>query len=137
RAGGRGAVRVPRALQLRVLLRGLHAAHGDHRRERPARRPHAGDRPCRRGRGLRAPEAGVMHVAIVMDGNGRWATRRGRPRVAGHERGAARIGLIVEAAPALGIRVLTLYAFSADNWRRPAAEVETLMTLFERYLCGE
>ena len=78
-----------------------------------------------------------MHVAIVMDGNGRWATRRGRPRVAGHERGAARIRLIVEAAPALSIRVLTLYAFSADNWRRPAAEVEALMALFERYLCGE
>ena len=86
----------------------------------------------------RGPKAGVMHVAIVMDGNGRWATARGRPRVAGHERGAA-------AASASSSRqrrrwaseVLTLYAFSADNWRRPAAEVEALMALFERYLCGE
>jgi undecaprenyl diphosphate synthase len=78
-----------------------------------------------------------MHVAIVMDGNGRWATRRGRPRVAGHERGATRIRHVVEASPALGIRVLTLYAFSADNWRRPSTEVEALMALFDRYLCTE
>ena len=78
-----------------------------------------------------------MHVAIIMDGNGRWATRRGQPRVVGHHRGAARIRDIVEAAPALGIDVLTLYAFSADNWKRPGDEVAALMQLFERYLCGE
>jgi undecaprenyl diphosphate synthase len=78
-----------------------------------------------------------MHVAIVMDGNGRWATGRGRPRAAGHERGATRIRDVVEAAPAQGIQVLTLYAFSADNWKRPPAEVATLLGLFERYLRGE
>ena len=78
-----------------------------------------------------------MHVAIIMDGNGRWATRRGQPRVEGHHRGAARIRDVVEAAPALGIDTLTLYAFSADNWKRPAVEVEALMHLFEHYLRGE
>jgi undecaprenyl diphosphate synthase len=75
-----------------------------------------------------------MHVAIVMDGNGRWATRRGKPRTTGHEHGAARIRGVVEASPALGIDVLTLYAFSADNWKRPASEVAMLLALFERYL---
>ncbi len=78
-----------------------------------------------------------MHVAIIMDGNGRWATRRGQPRVAGHHRGALRIRDVVEAAPAMAIDVLTLYAFSADNWKRPAAEVDALMHLFEHYLRTE
>jgi undecaprenyl diphosphate synthase len=77
------------------------------------------------------------HVALVMDGNGRWARSRGLPRVAGHRAGAAVVPRIVEAAAAAGIGTLTLYAFSADNWRRPPAEVEALMALFRRYLLRE
>ncbi len=75
-----------------------------------------------------------LHVAIIMDGNGRWATSRGLPRVAGHRRGALAVERSVEAAPRLGIGTLTLYAFSADNWRRPAPEISALMRLFDRYL---
>ena len=78
-----------------------------------------------------------MHVAIIMDGNGRWADALGRPRLSGHERGARRIRGVVEASPALGIDVLTLYAFSTDNWKRPSTEVGGLMALFERYLVVE
>jgi len=76
-------------------------------------------------------------VAIVMDGNGRWATRRGLPRAAGHRAGAAAVRRAVEIAPGCGITALTLYAFSSDNWTRPAAEVSTLMRLFARYLRSE
>jgi len=75
-----------------------------------------------------------LHVAIIMDGNGRWASERGWPRTAGHRAGADAVRRTVEAAPELGIRVLTLYAFSADNWKRPQAEVSTLLGLFETYL---
>ena len=75
-----------------------------------------------------------IHVGIIMDGNGRWATRRGRSRNAGHRAGAAMVRRIVEAAPDLGIGVLTLFAFSADNWRRPRTEVGWLMRLFREYL---
>jgi undecaprenyl diphosphate synthase len=78
-----------------------------------------------------------LHVAVVMDGNGRWAAARGRGRPAGHRAGARAVRRVVEAAPSLGIDVLTLFAFSADNWRRPAAEVSALMRLFEAYLRGE
>ena len=78
-----------------------------------------------------------MHVAIIMDGNGRWAAARGLPRRIGHERGVCRVREIVESAPALGIGVLTLYAFSGDNWKRPSGEVSMLMTLFDRYLRAE
>ena len=78
-----------------------------------------------------------LHVAIVMDGNGRWATARGMPRRRGHEAGARTVGAIVEAAPALGIRLLTLYAFSSDNWKRPRREVGALLSLFRRYLDAE
>jgi len=78
-----------------------------------------------------------IHVAIIMDGNGRWATRRGRPRSIGHQAGGEAVRRVVEAAPALGIGVLTLYAFSADNWRRPTAEVAALMRLFREYLRAE
>jgi len=81
-------------------------------------------------------EAG-LHVAIIMDGNGRWANARGLPRIAGHRAGADSVRRTVEAAPSLGISVLTLYAFSADNWRRPAREVSGLMKLFARYLVQE
>ena len=72
-----------------------------------------------------------------MDGNGRWATRRGQPRVTGHLAGANAVRRVVEAAPGLGIRILTLYAFSADNWQRPPREVAALMRLFRKYLSAE
>lgn len=75
-----------------------------------------------------------MHVAIVMDGNGRWAQARGRPRPEGHCAGVRTVWRIVEAAPGLGIRTLTLFAFSAYNWERPKAEVENLLGLLRRYL---
>ncbi len=78
-----------------------------------------------------------FHVAIVMDGNGRWATRRGLPRAAGHRAGAAAVRRVVEIAPGCGITALSVYAFSSDNWSRPAAEVSTLMRLFARYLRSE
>lgn len=77
------------------------------------------------------------HVAIIMDGNGRWAVERGRPRTFGHHRGAERVREIVDIAPDLGIEVLTLYAFSTENWRRPDYEVKVLMTLFKRYIARE
>jgi len=79
----------------------------------------------------------AFHVAIIMDGNGRWATSRGRPRAIGHRAGAEAVRRTVEAAPSLGITTLTLYAFSGDNWGRPAAEVGFLMRLFAKYLKGE
>lgn len=78
-----------------------------------------------------------MHVAIIMDGNGRWANARGLPRVAGHRVGVEAVRRAVEAAPGLGIKVLTLYAFSADNWRRPPREVSALMRLLGHYLTQE
>jgi undecaprenyl diphosphate synthase len=75
-----------------------------------------------------------LHVAIIMDGNGRWAIARGLPRAAGHQQGAEALRRIVEAAPACGVDVLTVYAFSSDNWKRPPLEVETLMALLGWYL---
>jgi undecaprenyl diphosphate synthase len=83
-----------------------------------------------------ASQAG-LHVAIIMDGNGRWATARGLPRTAGHLRGADAVRRTVEAAPDLGIRTLTLFAFSGDNWKRPPDEVQTLLRLFARHLRTE
>jgi undecaprenyl diphosphate synthase len=80
---------------------------------------------------------GGMHVAVIMDGNGRWAQARGLPRSAGHRAGAAAVRRVVEAAPSQGIGVLTLYAFSADNWKRPGPEVRTLLRLLESYLRTE
>lgn len=82
-------------------------------------------------------QSSSLHVAIVMDGNGRWAGRRGLPRAVGHRAGAEAVRRAVEAAPGLGISALTLYAFSADNWKRPAGEVAALMRLFGRYLTAE
>jgi undecaprenyl diphosphate synthase len=79
----------------------------------------------------------ALHVAIIMDGNGRWAERRGLDRVAGHRVGASAVRRAVETAPSLGIGALTLFAFSADNWKRPAAEVSALMRLFARHLRTE
>jgi undecaprenyl diphosphate synthase len=77
------------------------------------------------------------HTAIIMDGNGRWAQARGLPRSAGHRAGAAAVRRAVEAAPSLGIAALTLYAFSADNWQRPRAEVQSLLRLLRTYLRDE
>ena len=74
------------------------------------------------------------HVAIIMDGNGRWASRRFMPRVEGHRAGITSVRDVVETSARLGLQVLTLYAFSVENWKRPAAEVGTLMTLLKRYL---
>ena len=82
-------------------------------------------------------DAQPLHVAIIMDGNGRWATQRAMPRVAGHRVGVEVVRKVVEHAPSLGIDTLTLYAFSSDNWRRPAAEVATLMRLFRSRLVSE
>ena len=74
------------------------------------------------------------HVAIIMDGNGRWATQRGLPRVAGHRAGVAAVRRAVENAPGLGIRVLTLYAFSSDNWARPTEEVQSIFWIIRAFL---
>ena len=75
-----------------------------------------------------------LHVAIIMDGNGRWATRRGLPRIAGHRAGVVAARRVVEHAPDVGIRWLTLYAFSSDNWRRPADEVKSIFWLLRAFL---
>jgi undecaprenyl diphosphate synthase len=77
------------------------------------------------------------HIAVIMDGNGRWAHTRGRPRTFGHAAGARAVKQTVEAARRLQIDALTLYAFSSDNWRRPETEVAALMALFRRYLAAE
>src|ERR1700750_1980999 len=74
------------------------------------------------------------HIAIIMDGNGRWATRRGLPRVAGHRAGIAAVRRVVERALDVGIARLTLYAFSSDNWRRPAEEVQSIFWLLRAFL---
>ena len=79
----------------------------------------------------------AFHVAIIMDGNGRWATERGLARGAGHRAGAEAVRRVIEAAPAEGVDLLTLYAFSSDNWNRPRTEVDALMRLFERFLREE
>jgi undecaprenyl diphosphate synthase len=78
-----------------------------------------------------------LHVGIIMDGNGRWATRQGLSRAQGHQRGASVVRGIVEAAPGLGVGTLTMFAFSADNWKRPGREVSWLMRLFRDYLRDE
>ncbi len=84
-------------------------------------------------------QAGAMprHIAIIMDGNGRWAVERNLPRVAGHEEGIESVRDIVKAASQIGIEYLTLYAFSMENWKRPRQEVSILMTLLEKYLRQE
>jgi len=84
-----------------------------------------------------AGQASGLHVAIIMDGNGRWAAARGRPRRDGHRRGAEAVRRVVERAESLGIATLTLFAFSADNWKRPAAEVRALLALFGAFLRTE
>lgn len=78
-----------------------------------------------------------LHVAVIMDGNGRWAKKRGLPRVAGHKKGAEAVRAVVEAAPGLGVTHLTLFAFSSENWRRPQDEVSALMGLLRLYIRSE
>ncbi|MDU8913036.1 isoprenyl transferase [Aestuariicoccus sp. MJ-SS9] len=80
---------------------------------------------------------GPRHVAIIMDGNGRWATQRGRPRLFGHHAGARRVREIVEACPDYGVEYLTIFAFSTENWKRTQVEVAGLMSLFRRYITKE
>jgi undecaprenyl diphosphate synthase len=94
-----------------------------------------------------SPEAGLLklvdqnrmpkHVAVIMDGNGRWAGMRKLPRVAGHRAGIESVRDIVESSSRLGLEVLTLYAFSVENWKRPRSEVRTLMTLLKEYIRRE
>ena len=78
-----------------------------------------------------------VHVAIIMDGNGRWAKARGLPRVAGHKRGAEAVRRTVRGAAELGIEFLTLYGFSSENWKRPPSEIDDLMSLLRLYLLNE
>jgi undecaprenyl diphosphate synthase len=87
--------------------------------------------------GTAKKQHGPRHVAIIMDGNGRWATQRGRPRLFGHHAGAKRVREIVEACPELGVKYLTIFAFSTENWKRTQAEVAGLMSLFRRYITKE
>ena len=84
-----------------------------------------------------APVAAPRHVAFIMDGNGRWARQRRLPRAAGHVKGAAQVRTVIEQCAKRGIEVVTLYAFSTENWARPANEVGALMALFSRYLQNE
>ena len=79
----------------------------------------------------------VKHIAIIMDGNGRWATQRGLPRSEGHRAGARQISKVVEAADKLGIESLTLYAFSTENWKRPVAEVTALMEILREFSASQ
>src|SRR5437762_5469624 len=83
------------------------------------------------------PRALPRHIAIIMDGNGRWAKARSLPRIAGHRRGAEAVRRTVTAAGELGIPYLTLFGFSSENWKRPSAEVQDLMVLLRHYLRGE
>src|SRR5690554_5889648 len=82
-------------------------------------------------------ENGPRHVAVIMDGNGRWAQARGRPRLFGHHAGAKRVREIVDACPDLGVKYLTVFAFSTENWKRTQVEVAGLMSLFRRYITRE
>ena len=79
-------------------------------------------------------QEGPNHVAIIMDGNGRWASQRGRPRLFGHHAGAKRVREMVESCPNLGVKYLTIFAFSTENWKRTQSEVAGLMKLFRRYI---
>ncbi len=90
-----------------------------------------------RDRENEAVPAGPRHVAIIMDGNGRWAQARGRPRLFGHHAGARRVREVVEACPDLGVKYLTIFAFSTENWKRTQVEVAGLMSLFRRYITKE
>jgi len=87
--------------------------------------------------GKNTDRASPAHVAIIMDGNGRWAQKRGKPRLFGHHAGARRVREIVEACPDFGVKYLTIFAFSTENWKRTQSEVSGLMKLFKRYLMSE
>ncbi|MDD5436699.1 MAG: polyprenyl diphosphate synthase, partial [Candidatus Omnitrophica bacterium] len=78
-----------------------------------------------------------QHVAIIMDGNGRWASARALPKIAGHRAGANTVEQMIEVADELGVKVLTLYTFSTENWKRPKAEVDALFRMLEEYLAKE
>ncbi|MEP1519516.1 polyprenyl diphosphate synthase [Ascidiaceihabitans sp.] len=82
-------------------------------------------------------KSGPRHVAIIMDGNGRWATQRGRPRLFGHHAGAKRVREVVQSCPDVGVDYLTIFAFSTENWKRTQVEVAGLMSLFRRYITKE
>lgn len=84
-----------------------------------------------------SPSAPPRHIAIIMDGNGRWAQARGLPRIAGHRRGAEAVRRTLSATAELGVPYLTLFGFSSENWKRPLAEVDDLMGLLRHYLRGE
>lgn len=84
-----------------------------------------------------SPERLPKHIAIIMDGNGRWAQNRGLPRIEGHRRGVSSVRAIVEEAARLGIEQLTLYCFSSENWKRPRLELELLMGLLQRFVIAE
>lgn len=86
---------------------------------------------------LQQPLAPPRHIAVIMDGNGRWAKARGLPRIAGHRRGAEAVRATVTACREMGVGYLTLYAFSSENWKRPATEVGDLMGLLRHYLQSE
>jgi undecaprenyl diphosphate synthase len=98
------------------------------------RRSERGQREHGQGESAQIDFGRELHVAIIMDGNGRWAARRGLSRAAGHRAGLAAARRVVERASDAGIRCLTLYAFSSDNWRRPAPEVETIFWLLRAFL---
>lgn len=83
------------------------------------------------------PKQIPQHIAIIMDGNGRWAKMRGLPKIAGHREGIAAIEKVMKAADALGVKILTLYTFSTENWKRPKAEVDALFALMEEYIDRE
>jgi undecaprenyl diphosphate synthase len=100
----------------------LHA-NADHHQKFPSRK--------------KAGEKDGLHVAIIMDGNGRWAAARNQPRTVGHAEGANSVRRVVECAPEMGISMLTLYAFSSDNWQRPPREVAALMRLLRKYIHAE
>jgi len=85
-----------------------------------------------------APAAKIpAHVAIIMDGNGRWAQQRNLPRAKGHEKGAESVRVAIKTCKKLGIKFLTVYAFSVENWNRPKPEIEALMTLLKKFLRNE
>lgn len=88
-------------------------------------------------RSFASRQAPPLHVGIILDGNGRWARARGLPRIAGHRRGAETVRTVLKGCPGLGVRYLTIYAFSSENWKRPAGEVEDLMGLLKLYLRRE
>ena len=84
-----------------------------------------------------AKENTPQHIAVIMDGNGRWAKERGKPRIAGHREGAESVRAVLKACAEFGVKYLTLYAFSTENWRRPDEEVDFLMALFSRTIDRE